>query len=261
MLFFSRPWPLHILMTVRVCPWSAPTHVAPGMIDAASFGTYWMRLEPILLCLRTEQLGWLWRHGHVSLFVDRAAAVTLLQKCGREAAVLRISSTLPGKLTISVLKDDKAVHQQVTLQDAATVLLGAGKDCKSFGSVAELLLYLHSLGYRQLVARGQCCACRRRDSGLTSIFPKTAPHGPSRSWQMRCRLHQAGPPSCPRPPKATYRRTSKSHFTRAPGYPCSSSSMTLARARQYLASARLPAFRKVLANARSLVTQVLRALA
>ncbi len=123
-----------------------------GAIDAATFGTYWARLEPILSCLRHEQLGWMWRNGLVALFVDRAQACAMLARAGPSAVVFRISSTLPGKLTVSVLKDGRAVHQTVALEPV-TAVLGTGKDAKTFDTLTELFLYLHSLGYTTMVGR------------------------------------------------------------------------------------------------------------
>ena len=105
----------------------------------------------MLRLVEDVELGWLWRKGHVALFVDRATAVSLLNARDAQCVVLRISST-PGKVTISVVKEHKVIHQQVSI-DSDRLILGSGKDAKMFGGLSALFAYLQSLGYTKLVCR------------------------------------------------------------------------------------------------------------
>lgn len=123
-----------------------------GTLDVEGFARLWTRWELIMACIRDPILGWLWSEGHCALFVDRSVAVSYLNTLGADSIVFRISSTLPGKLTISVLKEGKPVHHVVSVEPNV-VRLGSGKDARVFGTLLDLFKELSNLGYTHLVRR------------------------------------------------------------------------------------------------------------
>ncbi len=85
----------------------AGAHV-DGKLDVQHFAELWHRVEPLLRLVQDAELGWLWREGHVPLFVDRTGAVALLNACDAQCVVIRVSSTL-GRVTLSAVRDHKVV--------------------------------------------------------------------------------------------------------------------------------------------------------